>query len=144
MQDYKTFDVKHSYKLNINPDKSQNKRLWRPRNIDNENQSQNTNDNHEDSTLTYLKEISNHNKLLPDDDLSYKYENKSSIPIKPIGFDIKNPEGINIINSNKHSNRKSKRVSFYDKSLINDQEMNFSKNFFLYVFNFLRFNKINK
>jgi hypothetical protein len=106
MQNYKSFDTKKSYKLNLNPLYGE-KFLYKPRNEDH------------DESLNYLKEISKKNKLNPKDELIYQYENKSTIPIKPIGLNIQNPEGIIQKNYN--------RISYNDKDYLNDQELKFSK-----------------
>ena len=68
--------------------------------------------------LVHLKEISKKNKLIPADDLSYHYENKSSIPIKPTGLNIQNPERIN---------QNNKLITLFDQALVNDQEIKISK-----------------
>lgn len=79
--------------------------------------------NVEEQSLTYLREISKKNKLISEEDLSVHYENKSSIPIKPIGLNILNPEGIN---------KNNKIISFYDEALNNDQEKKICKIIYLY------------
>ncbi len=106
MQNYKSFDTNKSYKLNFNPMHGE-KILYKP-NFEND-----------DHSLNYLKQISKKNKLILKDELTNKYENKSTIPIKPIGLNIQNPEGIIKNNYN--------RVSIYDKEFVNDQEFKFSK-----------------